>query len=364
MKRNKKLFPFWLLIVIDLSVIAAYTAGFYLLYYRTPRQLKSSGIKTEQNITDTSRQDKKDTSGNGGRQKKPGKRNMEETELTKDFASNRDETSENQVVENKNRNLDLGKKYADHFTDTVVTTENSYTSPNIAIKIDQYTQGSGGNMVTYYVADIYLADITCLQSGFAKNTYGIGYADDLLNMDKDFGAILAINGDYYGNGDSGVVIRNGEVYRKENGDSDVCVLFYDGTMKTYAANEFDADTVIKEGVYQAWSFGPELLDENGNSMTDFNTSSRIKDVNPRTALGYYEPGHYAFVVVDGRQRGYSIGITLSDLSKLFEKLGCSAAYNLDGGKSSAMTFADGLINNPVGGGREVSDCVFIKEVTE
>lgn len=189
MKRNKKLFPFWLLIVIDLSVIAAYTAGFYLLYYRTPRQLKSSGIKTEQNITDTSRQDKKDTSGNGGRQKKPGKRNMEETELTKDFASNRDETSENQVVENKNRNLDLGKKYADHFTDTVVTTENSYTSPNIAIKIDQYTQGSGGNMVTYYVADIYLADITCLQSGFAKNTYGIGYADDLLNMDKDFGAI-------------------------------------------------------------------------------------------------------------------------------------------------------------------------------
>ncbi|MGB8452147.1 MAG: phosphodiester glycosidase family protein [Anaerocolumna sp.] len=181
-------------------------------------------------------------------------------------------------------------------------------------------------------------------------------------MDDSYNAILAINGDYYGNGGNGVVIRNGEVYRKTKSDEDVCVLYYDGTMKTYSADEFDVDRAIADGAYQAWSFGPELLSDTGSSMTGFTTNSHIKEVNPRSAIGYYEPGHYALVVVDGRQSGYSIGLSLTQFPDLFEKLGCTSAYNLDGGKSSEMSFNDALVNQPSGGGREVSDCIMIKEV--
>jgi exopolysaccharide biosynthesis protein len=219
-------------------------------------------------------------------------------------------------------------------------------------------------MITYYIADVYLADITCLQSGFADDAYGVGYTDRVLSMDQSLNAILAINGDYYGNGDNGVVLRNGKLFRSSENDSDLCVLYADGTMKTFSPGTFDAETAIRDGAWQVWSFGPELLDEEGKQKKEFNSDWHIRKINPRSAIGYYEPGHYCLVVVDGRQSGYSIGMTLTQLSGLFEELGCKAAYNLDGGKSSSMTFSDSEVNHPCDGGREVSDCIIIKETEE
>ena len=66
------------------------------------------------------------------------------------------------------------------------------------------------------------------------------------------------------------------------------------------------------------------------------------------------------VVVDGR--GESAGFTLPDLSQLFYDLGCTAAYNLDGGNSSIMVWNNAVINEPSGGGRESSDALLITEV--
>ena len=107
-------------------------------------------------------------------------------------------------------------------------------------------------------------------------------------------------------------------------------------------------------------FSPALLDTDGSVLTSFASTGRIISANPRTAIGYYEPGHYCMVVVDGR--GASAGITLPDLSQLFYDLGCTAAYNLDGGNSSIMVWQDAVINDPSGGGRESSDALLIAEV--
>lgn len=354
MKRDKKLLPVWLLVFIDVAAISLYLLGFYYLNYLTPRQLESSGIKTGQQTTvqsENSTASLNETADNAS--------NVTSEDTSSDnAAANTSGTEESNTAAST---TSFAEKFADKFTDTVVSTENSYTSSDISITVNKYTQGSGGNIVTYYVADIYVADITRLQSGFADNTYGIGYTDDVLGMDESLNAILAINGDYYGNGGNGVVIRNGEVYRSTTSDSDVCVLYYDGTMKTYSADEFDVNQAIADGAYQAWSFGPELLDENGNSMTSFNADGHVQDYNPRSGIGYYEPGHYCLVVVDGRQSGYSVGMTLDQFSDLFEELGCTAAYNLDGGKSSEMTFNDAYVNQPADGGREVSDSIILKE---
>jgi exopolysaccharide biosynthesis protein len=94
-------------------------------------------------------------------------------------------------------------------------------------------------------------------------------------------------------------------------------------------------------------------------MSQFN--SKVNPENPRTAIGYYEPGHYCFVVVDGRQDGYSDGLTLAELSQLFHDLGCQTAYNLDGGQSSMMVFQDSLVNQPYKGGRNSSDIVYLTD---
>lgn len=249
----------------------------------------------------------------------------------------------------------IGGKFADQFTDgEVIQTATGYKSSDISVTLSQ-VQEEG---VTYYTQDIYLKSVTNLRTAFAQDTYGRSIVDRVLNMAQQNDAIAAINGDYYGAGTIGVVIRNGQLY-SDRVDGDVLVLFYDGTMQVYAASEFDADAAMAQGAYQAWSFGPSLLSEDGQALTSFRGG--IAGANPRTAIGYYEPGHYVFVVVDGRQAGYSDGMTLAQLAALFEKMGARVAYNLDGGKTSQMTFGAALANQPTQGGRTTSDIIYIAE---
>ena len=250
----------------------------------------------------------------------------------------------------------LSEKFVGMYTETVTVTENTYSSPDISITVTQEQLGR----TTYYLADIYLRDITCFQSALARNTYGSGFRDSIEDMAVLSHALVAINGDYYGNTQEGVVIRNGVIYRANATDCDVCVLYYDGTMRVMPGRAFSVEEAVEQGAWQAWTFGPALLDTDGSVLTSFASTGRIISANPRTAIGYYEPGHYCMVVVDGR--GESAGITLPDLSQLFHDLGCTAAYNLDGGNSSIMVWNQEIINEPSGGGRESSDALLIAEV--
>ena len=186
---------------------------------------------------------------------------------------------------------------------------------------------------------------------------GKGYDEWPQEIDARLNSILTINGDYYGLREDGIVIRNGVLYRKDEMPlRDLCVLFWDGTMETYPSMVIDAEQLMEQGAYQAWNFGPRLLDETGAAMENFN--SDVNKVNPRTAIGYYEPGHYCFVAVDGRDEDTD-GLTMPQLSLLMKALGCTRAYNLDGGKTSNMVWNDQVANNPSAGGRKCSDALVI-----
>lgn len=249
---------------------------------------------------------------------------------------------------------DWGDVFPDKFTDgEVIKTDSSYMSENVNVTMTMVQE----NGVTYYMQDIYIRSIENLQSAFAEDTYGKAVTDWVLDMAVENNAVTAINGDYYGVESGGVVIRNGVLYR-DDANSDVLVLYYDGTMKAFSAAEFDADLEMANGAYQAWNFGPVLV-EDGTALTSF--SSRISSANPRTAIGYVEPGHYVFITVDGRQAGYSSGMTLKQLAETMEALGCQVAYNLDGGQTSTMTFGDEIANQPYKGGRLTSDIIFITD---
>lgn len=247
----------------------------------------------------------------------------------------------------------FASKFPDKFTTGAVEqTDTSYRSKNININI---TQGQSDGTV-YYLADIYVADIKYLKTAFAGGKYGGGSASIAETLSANHG-ILGVNGDYYSARNDGIVIRNGELYR-DKVFADILIMNNDGSMATYTANEFDVNAVKQNGAWQGWSFGPMLL-KNGQPMTEFN--SNVVRANPRTAIGYYEPGHYCLLVADGRQEGYSSGITMENLSKLMYDLGCKVAYNLDGGQSSMMYFNGKLVNQPYKNGRSSSDIVYIGE---
>ncbi|MBO4384637.1 MAG: phosphodiester glycosidase family protein [Clostridia bacterium] len=252
----------------------------------------------------------------------------------------------------------LGGRFADKFTDGDPKWEGStYRSQNVCVEITEHSVVVKNKPVHYFVADIYIRDISSLRCDFPNADSGMR----ALDLAKRNGAIVATSGDYFVHRSRGIVIRNGVLYRnKLHSAQDICVLYRDGTMKTYLKGQINLDVIMDGDPYQAWSFGPRLL-QDGEPMTEFNTT--VAERNPRCAIGYYEPGHYCLVVVDGRQEGYSMGLEMEDLSLLMYELGCVEAYNLDGGSTSLMIYNDRIISKlPYGGGgRDDCDIIYIAE---
>mgnify|MGYP001209455795 CR=1 FL=1 len=233
---------------------------------------------------------------------------------------------------------DWRAKFADKFTGgEVVKTDTSYKSANVSIEIQTFMKGD----VPYYIADIYVADLKYFRTAFAKKPDVMGGRDFTDAVARENNAIIAITGDHCLDNE-GTVVRNGMLYRKSPSTLDLLVMYNDGSMKTFSPSDFDVESTLSSGVYQIWTFGPMLL-QNGQAMTEFN--STVQRSNPRTAIGYFEPGHYCFVVIGGRQSGYSLGCTMQELSQLMEELGCAEAYNLDGGRSAEMIFMDKMLNH-------------------
>lgn len=240
-----------------------------------------------------------------------------------------------------------------------VTVLEEYSTDNVHMTIEKRVVGDGNDTVTYYVADVYVSSLKYLRTALADGEYGTNIKQDVDDIADDNNAIFAITGDSYGNNTTGIVIRDGVLYRDDENDADVCLLYTDGTMKTFTAAEFDEESVKEDNVWQAWCFGPALLDGEGNVLSQFTTTSYLSNAHPRVAIGYVAPGHYVFVVVDGRDEGYSRGATLSELAAIMQKEGCLVAYNLDGGGSSSMLYDGEYVNKSTG--RDISDIIYIPE---
>ncbi|KOA20425.1 hypothetical protein CLHOM_10130 [Clostridium homopropionicum DSM 5847] len=243
----------------------------------------------------------------------------------------------------------------------------SYKSDGIEISIKKNTKGSGADKITYYVADVKVKDSSYLHSAFAKNEYGRNILETTSDIADNNGAILAINGDYYGFRSDGVLIRNGKLYRNEPARTSAA-LYSNGIMKTFEEKEISSEELLKNGVIDTLSFGPVLIkdgnivDNSGKIVVDTNFGNRsIEDANPRTGIGMIEPNHFVFIVVDGRSEE-SRGMTLSEFAETFKELGCTEAYNLDGGGSSTMYFMGRVVNNPLGENKErkISDILYVK----
>ena len=268
---------------------------------------------------------------------------------------------------------DWHQKFADKFTDTVVATDTSYTSKDLSIQLSYHSYDTGkkdysnygkhlkyGTRTSYVLADIYVGNINCLKTAFAQDTYGIGYTEKLSAMSERMKSVLSVNGDSYSNDrhkDNGTIIRNGALYRDSQSTAETCVLNWDGTMDICPPGQVDAQQLMKNGAYQSWIFGPSLLDEQGKAKSSFITWDYIRQSHPRTALGYFEPGHYCLLLVDGRQSS-TRGMFLDEMASVFEDLGCKMAYNLDGGHCSFMDFQGKIANHPYKPEHEVEDGIF------
>ena len=220
------------------------------------------------------------------------------------------------------------------------------------------------NATQVYAADVELASAQVLKTALAGDLYGRNITAKTSEIAAGNGAVLAINGDFYGARESGIVIRNGVLYRDSAAkDTEVLVIYADGSFEIVSGDGLRAEALLDAGAWQAFSFGPGLVENGVLSVSANDEVGRSMSSNPRTAIGTLGEGHYVFLVSDGRT-GASEGLSLYELAQLMAALGCTQAYNLDGGGSSTMVFQGELVNNPTTNGkriseRSVSDIVYI-----
>ena len=117
------------------------------------------------------------------------------------------------------------------------------------------------------------------------------------------------------------------------------------------------------GVVDAVGGGP-LIVQNGQpvfrALEQF-SSSQLSVRNPRTAVGQRADGRIILMTVDGRQPGYSTGLTNFELAQQMVRLGAVTASSLDAGGSTTMAFDGKLLSQPSdpGGERAVADGLFV-----
>ncbi len=347
MQLSRRPLPVWVLVVADVLAFAVALNVFALFHHVLPWKEVSVGIRSERGAVSSTA----DASAGGADPY------AQEAQALPD-ASAEPAPEAAQAPAEPDPEGHFASKFADKFSaGAVEQTDSSYRSANINLTITPYDE----NGVRFFVEEFYLSDISSFQTGFAHDNFGRGNYESIPITLGRMNAIAGINGDYYGGRSDGIVLRNGTLYRdggKKKLKRDLCVLYWDGRLETYSPEGFDVQAEVENGAYQIWNFGPMLLDEGGHAMTEFN--SDVVRRNPRTALGYFEPGHYCFVVVDGRS-DVSKGLTLQNLSKLMEILGCVRAYNMDGGKTSEMFYNGELVNVPADGGRMSTDVIGIAE---
>ena len=75
------------------------------------------------------------------------------------------------------------------------------------------------------------------------------------------------------------------------------------------------------------------------------TTSQLGPRAPRSAVGQLADGRMILVTVDGRQPGYSVGMTNFELAQALVRLGAVTGMALDSGGSATMAF-DGTLLEP------------------
>lgn len=151
----------------------------------------------------------------------------------------------------------------------------------------------------------------------------------------------------YGNGGAatGNIIKDGKLIWKGN-----------PTGRTGGLSGFNKDHVlvltketpeqaIANGMVDAVEFGPFLM-VNGKA-------AEIKGnggwgIAPRTILAQRKDGIVLFIVIDGRQPGYSLGIDMNEAIRILKRYKVHNAVNMDGGASSSLVVNGETYSKPCG----------------
>lgn len=216
-----------------------------------------------------------------------------------------------------------------------------------------------------------------------KAVFAIGAEEKELITTSNFGlrdtAIAAINGNFFDvkNGGSvdfvkvnGKIINQNRLEKNNNRarHQQAAVVINDGKISIKKWDE-TADWESKLTEQNVMLNGPLLMLNHVKEILDTTAFNRLR--HPRTCLGIKPNGRVILLTVDGRNDN-SAGMSLPELTKIMNWLGCTGAINFDGGGSTTLWingFANnGVINYPTDnkkwdheGQRKVANVILVKK---
>ncbi len=242
------------------------------------------------------------------------------------------------------------------------------------LKVDQSPK------LVYFVIDVQISEPGVLSTVFHNDKVFEAENDKqrqsrmektavLETIAENHGAVLAVNCDFCGYHENGVIIRNGVLCRaKKTNKLDMLIIDENGDFSLHYDRSGDnpaelAQDLLARNVWQTIEFGPALV-ENGEALPLDNkthvVSTRSSQLEPRTGIGQVGKLHYVIILVEGRRDNYSEGISLQGFQQLFLEYGAQTAINLDGGGSAKVYFYNQVLNRPTSPTRQVSDALVFK----
>ncbi|MBE3596806.1 MAG: phosphodiester glycosidase family protein [Hydrogenibacillus sp.] len=174
--------------------------------------------------------------------------------------------------------------------------------------------------------------------------------ETVLSMAKRTGGVLAINaGGFFAKGNRiypiGNTVSDGKLISQSSNQA-VSFIGFNREGRLVGGPAMTPSDIERLGVREGASFLPTLI-KDGKAQAIPKDWAGKKE--PRTLIGHFTNGDVLMIVIDGRQKGYSEGVTLEDAQTKLLGLNIRDAYNLDGGGSSTFVYNGQVLNRPSDG---------------
>lgn len=243
-------------------------------------------------------------------------------------------------------------------------TADGYQDDSITVKMETRDEGS----VTYRIAFVTVKSATQLRTATAGSLKSSKVAN-ISSMAQKNNAIVAINADYFTNNPTKTSFeyRMGEKIRnKANKTKDILIIDENGDFHLLVKSDSAKMKAFNESghtIVNAFTFGPALVIDGEVQKIDAEYGYNPNGREPRMAIGQTGALSYVLVMAEGRS-SESEGVTHQELADYMGALGCTQAFNLDGGNSAEMVFNGSFYGSRTSNERAQSDMIYFASAVD
>ena len=229
-----------------------------------------------------------------------------------------------------------------------------YISRDLRVDIERFSGKVSNKKAVWFVADIRARDGMAF-AAFPENAEKPGAKSRPEYIAQKNRVVYAQNGDLWTwrteeKRYPGLIIREGKVIKSQTYKAcceampplDELTVYEDGRFEVRHPGEMSAEEYLARGARDVFAFGPILIRD---GVIDGRLDREYLSLQPRSAIGMVEPGHYVGILAEGRTKRSSHGTGLKFLAEILLERGCTQAFNLDGGQTAAMIFMGELVMN-------------------